>query len=104
MAYNYETNTFKYSERLSLKESEEFDIETERFVILLTYHELGHYLDFQSNPYKVQYINDHKKQLELEEGAWDYGKTIIPDELIEDFDRINSQNYSKHTFWSNNTN
>ncbi|WP_339193953.1 hypothetical protein MKY95_19330 [Paenibacillus sp. FSL P4-0176] len=98
MAYNHETNTFKYSERLCQQESKNYEFDYEHFVILLTYHEIGHYLDFLNNPHKAEFINIPSMQDILELGAWEYGKIIIPEDLQDDFDEVNSRNYRYYSF------
>ena len=97
MSYNVSTKTIKFnylqingyiSELFKLKESEE------NIVKLILYHELGYYLDFKKNKRDLKilkYGEDNEReelQLEIEANAWEYGRTLVPDQLVKSYDKI----------------
>ncbi|GGF27197.1 MULTISPECIES: hypothetical protein [Halobacillus] len=96
MSYNVSTNTitFNYLEvngyigKIKLKETEE------NFVKLIVYHEIGYYLTFKKHKHDLRtlmYGEDEEIEelkAEIERNAWDYGRTLVPDHLVESYDKV----------------
>jgi hypothetical protein len=55
------------------------------FIEILLVHELGHLIDFVSNPHLFE-GNENLEQLEI--NAWEIGLTLIDENLIDDFNRF----------------
>ncbi|WP_077214910.1 hypothetical protein [Bacillus dakarensis] len=98
MSYNVSTNTIKfnylqingYSAKINLKIKE-----TENnFVKLILYRELGYYLEFRKNSRVLKTLiygeEQEKEQLlaEIEENAWEYGRTLVPENLLTAYDQV----------------
>nr|WP_010530222.1 hypothetical protein [Lentibacillus jeotgali] len=97
MSYNVSTKTIKFnylqvngyiSELFKLRESDE------TIVKLILYHELGYYLDFKKNKRDLKILiygdDDEKEELqsEIEVNAWEYGRTLVPEQLVKSYDKI----------------
>ena len=96
MSYNVSTNTIKfnyieingYISKIRMKES------NETVVKLLLYHVIGYYLDFQKNKHDLRTLmygeDEEIKELKakIETNAWDYGRTLVPPELLESYDQV----------------
>ncbi|GAA0598358.1 hypothetical protein GCM10009001_13130 [Virgibacillus siamensis] len=97
MSYNVSTKTIKFNylqvngyigELFKLKESDE------NIVKLILYHELGYYLDFKKNKRDLKILiygeDDEKEELqsEIEANAWEYGRTLVPEQLVRSYDKI----------------
>lgn len=96
MSFNVSTNTIKFNylhingfiSRVKMKESQE------NLVQILLYHEIGYYLDYKKNKYDLrtlmygdeEEIEQLKTQIEM--NAWDYGRTLVPEELLDSYDKI----------------
>ncbi|OMD67605.1 hypothetical protein [Paenibacillus odorifer] len=101
MAYNYRTNTFKFSKDLIEKDLTCNGLISLVYVKLLTYHEVGHYLDFKKNLNSVLMLDklvEIDVQIALEENAWDLGRTVVPEDMREEFDEINRDNLRRLEF------
>ncbi|MFE4243169.1 hypothetical protein [Peribacillus butanolivorans] len=96
MSYNVSTNTIKfnylqvngYKGKVRIKETEE------DFVKIILYRIIGYYLDFKKNKHDLRIImyghEEEKEKLksEIETNAWDYGRTLIPEQLLESYDKV----------------
>lgn len=102
MSYNVSTNTIKFNYlqvngyiakiHVKVKETDE------NLVRILLYHELGYYLDFKKNKYDVRILmygdEEEKEKLttEIEKNAWEYGRTLVPLQLLEAYDKVREVN------------
>ncbi|KAB2329381.1 hypothetical protein F7731_22605 [Cytobacillus depressus] len=98
MSYNIATNTIKfnylqingYNAKINFKIKET----DENFVKLILYLQLGYYLEFRKNPRVLKTLiygeEKEKEQLlaEIEENAWEYGRTLVPEYLIKAYDQV----------------
>ena len=98
MSYNVSTKTIKfnyiqingYNAKINFKVKET----DENFVKIILYHELGYYLEFRRNPRVLRTLiygeEKEKEQLlaEIEENAWVYGRTLVPDYLLKSYDQV----------------
>ena len=98
MSYNVSTKTIKfnyiqingYNAKINFKVKET----DENFVKIILYHELGYYLEFRRNPRVLRILiygeEKEKEQLlaEIEENAWVYGRTLVPDYLLKSYDQV----------------
>ncbi|MGD7046134.1 hypothetical protein [Jeotgalibacillus proteolyticus] len=98
MSYNVSTRTIKFNYlkvngykakvNYKLRESDE------NLIKLLLYHEIGYYLDFKKNKHDVRTLlygeDDEKEQLMniIEKNAWHYGRTLVPHDLLNSYDRL----------------
>ena len=96
MSYNVSTNTIKfnylqvngYKGKIRIKETEE------DFVKIILYRMIGYYLDFKKNKHDLRILmyghEEEKEKLksEIEINAWDYGRTLIPEQLLESYDKV----------------
>lgn len=102
MSYNVSTNTIKFNYlkvngyisimKSSIKET------NENYVKLILYHEIGYYLDFKKNKYDLRILmyghEDEKEKLKstIETNAWEYGRTLVPQQLVESYDQVRELN------------
>ncbi|WP_394232054.1 hypothetical protein [Niallia oryzisoli] len=102
MSYNVSTNTIKFNYlkvngyisimKVQLKES------NENLVKIILYHEIGYYLDFKKNKHDLRilmYGDDVEKERlksEIEKNAWEYGRNIVPQPLLESYDKTREVN------------
>ncbi len=98
MSYNVSTNTIKfnyleingYNAKINFKVKET----DENFVRIILYRQLGYYLEFRKNSrilWVLQYGEEEvKEQLlaEVEENAWEHGRTLVPQHLLKAYDRV----------------
>jgi hypothetical protein len=98
MSFNISTNTIKFNYLqingyianiiFKIKESDEDCVK------IILYHQLGYYLAFKNNKHDLRvlkYFKDEKKaQLlaKIETNAWDYGRTLVPERLINSYDEV----------------
>lgn len=96
MSYNVSTNTIKfnylqvngYKGKIRIKETEE------DFVKIILYRMIGYYLDFKKNKHDLRtlkYGEDYeiaKLKREIETNAWVYGRTFVPEELLQSYDQV----------------
>ncbi|MBT2603808.1 hypothetical protein J7E55_12360 [Bacillus sp. ISL-53] len=96
MSYNVSTNTIKfnylqvngYKGKIRIKETEE------DFVKIILYRMIGYYLDFKKNKHDLRILmyghEEEKEKLksEIETNAWDYGRTLTPEQLLESYDKV----------------
>ena len=98
MSFNISTNTVKFNYlqingyianiNLKIKETDEDCVK------LLLYHQLGYYLVFKNNKHDLRILkyfeDDVKAQLlaNIETNAWDYGRTLVPEKLINSYDKV----------------
>ncbi|WML26757.1 hypothetical protein [Neobacillus sp. OS1-33] len=98
MSFNISTNTIKFNYLqingyianiiFKIKESDEDCVK------IILYHQLGYYLAFKNNKHDLRvlkYFEDEKKaQLlaKIETNAWDYGRTLVPERLINSYDEV----------------
>ncbi|MCM2532220.1 hypothetical protein NDK43_07165 [Neobacillus pocheonensis] len=98
MSYNVSTNTikFNYIKVNGYKAKINFKIKEtdENFVKIILYHEIGYYLDFKKNKHDLRTLmygdEVEKEQLlsEIETNAWEYGRKLIPTQLIKSYDKV----------------
>lgn len=102
MSYNVATNTIKfnylqingYNGKLNFKIKET----DENFVKLILYLQLGYYLEFRKNTRVLKTLiygeEKEKEQLlaEIEENAWEYGRTLVPEYLLKAYDQVRELN------------
>lgn len=102
MSYNVSTNTIKFNYlkvngyisimKSSIKET------NENYIKLILYHEIGYYLDFKKNKHDLRILmyghEDEKEKLKLtiETNAWEYGRTLVPQQLVESYDQLRELN------------
>ncbi|MED3561394.1 hypothetical protein [Bacillus xiapuensis] len=98
MSYNVSTNTIKfnylqingYNGKINFKIKET----DENFVKLILYLQLGYYLEFRKNTRVLKTLiygeEKEKEQLlaEIEENAWEYGRTLVPEYLLKAYDQV----------------
>ncbi len=98
MSYNVTTNTIKfnylqingYNSKTNFKVKETDD----NFVKLILYRQLGYYLEFRKNTQVLKTLiygeEKEKEQLlaEIEENAWEYGRTLVPEYLLKAYDQV----------------
>ncbi|MDG5473638.1 hypothetical protein P6709_18070 [Jeotgalibacillus sp. ET6] len=98
MSYNVSTRTIKFNYlkvngykakvNYKLRESDE------NLIKLLLYHEIGYYLDFKKNKHDVRtllYGEDIEKEelmRVIEKNAWQYGRTLVPHDLLDSYDLL----------------
>ncbi|MFG6120351.1 MULTISPECIES: hypothetical protein [Thalassobacillus] len=96
MSFNVSTNTltFNYLEvngyisKMKIKESDE------NLVKIMLYHELGYYLTFKKHKHDIRtlmYGEDEEVEAlknEIETNAWEYGRTLAPEELLDSYDKV----------------
>lgn len=96
MSYNVSTNTIKfnylevngYINKITIRETDE------NFVKIILYHVIGYYLDFKNNKHDLRtlkYGEDYeiaKLKLQIETNAWVYGRTLVPAQLIDSYDKV----------------
>nr|WP_082235363.1 hypothetical protein [Halobacillus massiliensis] len=96
MSFNisYNTITFNYLEvngymsKIKVKETEE------NFVKIMIYHEIGYFLTFRKHSHDLRTLmygeDDEVEALktEIEANAWEYGRTMVPEELLESYDQV----------------
>ncbi|WP_026573988.1 hypothetical protein [Bacillus sp. UNC438CL73TsuS30] len=102
MSYNVATNTIKfnylqingYNGKLNFKIKET----DENFVKLILYLQLGYYLEFRKNTRVLKtliYGEEKEKEqflAEIEENAWEYGRTLVPEYLLKAYDQVRELN------------
>ena len=98
MSYNVSTNTIKfnyiqingYNAKINFKIKET----DENFLKIILYHELGCYLEYRKNTRILKTLiygeEEEKEQLlaEIEEKAWEYGRTLVPEYLLKAYDQV----------------
>ncbi len=96
MSYNVSTNTIKfnylqvngYISKIRIKETDE------NFVRIILYHVIGYYIDFKKNKHDLRtlmYGEDdeiEKLKSKIETNAWEYGRTLVPEQLIQSYDKV----------------
>ncbi|MFQ3546640.1 hypothetical protein Q7A53_21390 [Halobacillus rhizosphaerae] len=99
MSYNVSTNTINfnylqingYMGKIKVKETEE------NIVKIILYHEIGYYMTFKKHKHDLRtlmYGEDEEiaaLKSEIEQNAWDYGRRIAPDQLIDSYDKVREQ-------------
>ncbi|WP_010285504.1 hypothetical protein [Bacillus timonensis] len=98
LSYNVSTNTIKfnylqingYNSKINFKVKETDD----NFVKLILYRQLGYYLEYRKNTRVLKTLiygeEKEKQQLlaEIEENAWEYGRTLVPEYLLNAYDQV----------------
>ncbi|MDQ0201058.1 hypothetical protein [Neobacillus ginsengisoli] len=98
MSFNVSTNTIKFNYlqvngyianiNFKIKETDEDCVK------LILYRQLGYYLAFKENKHDLRilkYFEDEKKAellTRIETNAWDYGRTLVPDKLVNSYDKV----------------
>jgi hypothetical protein len=96
MSYNVSHNTIRfnylringYIAKLNIKES------NESLVKIILYRVLGYYLDFKKNKHDTRILMyGEDKEIEelkalIELNAWEFGRTLVPEELLNSYDRV----------------
>ncbi|MFC0469180.1 hypothetical protein ACFFHM_01085 [Halalkalibacter kiskunsagensis] len=98
MSYNVSTHTIKfnyiqvngYIAKINFKVKE-----TDKDLVkMILYHAIGYYLDFKKNKHDLRILMygdvDEQQQLKskIETNAWEYGRTLIPSELVQSYDQV----------------
>ncbi|SEA90717.1 hypothetical protein SAMN05421743_11062 [Thalassobacillus cyri] len=100
MSYNVSTNTisFNYLEvngyisKIKIKETDE------NFVKIMLCHEIGYYHTFKKHKHDLRTLkygeDDEIAELksEIETNAWEYGRTLVPVNLQESYDKVRELN------------
>ncbi len=98
MSYNVSSNTIKfnylqingYHAQISIKIKET----EENIVKILLYHEIGYYLNFKKHRHDLRILiyEDEKEQQkllsEIETNAWEYGRKLLPEDLLDSYDAV----------------
>jgi hypothetical protein len=98
MSFNISTNTIKFNYlqingylaniNFKIKETDEDCVK------IILYHQLGYYLDFKKNKHELRflkYFEDEKKAeilTRIETNAWEYGRTLVPEKLLNSYDKV----------------
>lgn len=98
MSYNVSTNTIKFNYlqingyianiNFKIKQSDEDCVK------LILFHQLGYYLDFKKNKHSLRTLlyggEEEKAELlaQIEENAWEYGRTLVPEKLLNSYDKV----------------
>ncbi len=96
MNYNVSTNTIKfhylqingYLSKIKIKETDE------NLVKIILYHEIGYYLTFKKNKHDIKTLMYGEEdeiaalQSEIETNAWEYGRTLVPEQLVKSYDKV----------------
>ncbi|WP_173917615.1 hypothetical protein [Halobacillus sp. Marseille-Q1614] len=99
MSFNvsYNTITFNYLEvngymsKIKIKEAKE------NFVKIMVYHEIGYFLTFRKHSHDLRTLMyGEDKEVEalkskIEDNAWEYGRTLVPEDLLDLYDRVREQ-------------
>jgi hypothetical protein len=95
MKYNVTNNTIKFNHMQinGYKTRTNLNISDEEFALIILYHEMGHYLDFKENKYNFDQSKwtQEEKRLFMQEreiNAWKYGRTLVSNELLKLYDKI----------------
>ncbi|AZU62318.1 hypothetical protein [Neobacillus mesonae] len=96
MSYNVSTNTIKFNYLQVNSYINKFRInETdENFVKIILYRVLGYYFDFKKNKHDLRILmygeDDEIKKLKtiIETNAWEYGRTLVPEQLLSSYDQV----------------
>jgi hypothetical protein len=96
MSFNVSTNTikFNYLQVNAYIGNFKFRETDENFVKIIVYHMIGYYLDFKKNKHDLRilmYGDEEEKELlksEIEENAWEYGRTLVPVKLLDSYDKV----------------
>ncbi|WP_338048258.1 hypothetical protein [Pontibacillus yanchengensis] len=96
MNYNVTTNTIKfnylevnrYINKINIKET------GENLVKIILFREMGFYVTFKKNKHDLRTLiyggEDEKAELQavIEKNAWEYGRTLAPEHLVESYDKV----------------
>lgn len=98
MIYYISTNTIKFNYlkvngyvakiNFKIKETDEDCVK------IMIYHVLGYYINFEKNPYNIStlmYGDEKEKQpllSKIDTNAWEYGRTLIPEQLLNSYDKV----------------
>jgi len=96
MSFNVTSNTIKFNylhvngflSRVKIKETKK------NLIKILVYHVIGYYLDYKRNKYDLRTLmygeDEEIEQLktQIETNAWDYGRKLVPKELVEAYDQV----------------
>jgi hypothetical protein len=98
MSYNVTTNTIKFNYlqingyianiNFKIKESDEDCVK------IILYRQLGYYLEFKNNKHDLRvlkYFEDEEKArllAKIEKNAWDSGRTLVPEKLVNSYDKV----------------
>ncbi|WP_079529362.1 hypothetical protein [Halobacillus hunanensis] len=96
MNFNVSTNTIKfhylqingYLSKIKLKETDE------DLVKIILYHEIGYYLTFRKHKHDLKTLMYGEEeeiaalQSEIETNAWEYGRALVPEQLVESYDKV----------------
>jgi hypothetical protein len=99
MSYNVSTNTVNfnylqingYMSKIRVNETEE------DFVKIILYHEIGYYLTFKKHKHDLRTLmygeDEEISELKsiIEANAWDYGRSLVPDRLLDSYDYVREQ-------------
>lgn len=99
MSYNVSNNTVNfnylqingYMSKIRVNETEE------DFVKIILYHEIGYYLTFKKHKHDLKTLmyGEDEEIAELksviEANAWDYGRTLVPEHLLDSYDYVRDQ-------------
>ncbi len=96
MSYNVSINTIKfnylqvngYINKIRINQTDE------NLVKIILYHVIGYYLDFKKNKHDLRtlmYGEDdeiEKLKAKIENNAWVYGRTLVPEQLLQSYDQV----------------
>ncbi|MBM7553340.1 hypothetical protein [Thalassobacillus pellis] len=100
MSYNVSYNMihFNYLEINGYMSKIKLNETKENFVKIILYHEIGYYLTFKKHKHDLRTFmygeDDEVAQLksEIETNAWEYGRNLVPEELLESYDKVREMN------------
>ena len=62
------------------------------FLNMMIAHEIGHYLDISNGSISLEINSESLSKIKSEKGAWVLGREYVPDNLLEDYDKMNKEN------------
>ncbi|WP_318036017.1 hypothetical protein [Halobacillus shinanisalinarum] len=69
----------------------------EDFVKIILYHEIGYYLTFKKHKHDLKTLmygeEEEIANLKsiIETNAWEYGRTLVPEQLLESYDKVREE-------------
>lgn len=99
MSYSPHNNVIKFNPvRISHYVNKFADnLNSDQIIEIIACHEIGHLIDFSENKLPEGCRKLHASEVyEREQSAWQYGRKIVSQNLIADYDEFNRLNLEKH--------